>query len=173
MTRVNCGMKLGRYEDEICYKEQGHSGKCYKSLGHEAEDLIQALLEECGCLVVKGTIHEDHKLKIDFWVFGEEAKKVNGGGEYVPIQFTIDRQAACGTKGFQAIKGGVIIVCIDVKDLIQWKNSQDTSLRDVIRWRIYCDFWESASKVVKAFHWIHLTKPRCKLNRFKEIRQIV
>jgi len=167
-------MKLGngKYEDDICYKEQGHSGKCYKSPGHEAEDLIQALLEECGCFVAKGTIYEDHRLKIDFWVFGEEAKKVNGG-EYVPIQFTVDRQAACGTKGLQAIRGGVIIVCIGFQDLIQWENSQDPSLKDVIRWRIYHDFWESAFKVVKAFHWIHWAKPMCKLDRFKEIRQIV
>ncbi|OIO49724.1 MAG: hypothetical protein AUJ39_00540 [Parcubacteria group bacterium CG1_02_42_13] len=169
MTKVNCGKKLGSYEDEICYKEQGHDGKCYKSLGHEAEDLIQMLLADCGCFVAKGTIHEDHKLKIDFWVFAQEAKKINGGDEYLPIQFTIDKNAACGTKGRDAIRNGIIIICIEVKELLEWKHSEDSSLRDVVRWRIYREFWDMAEKIVKAFPYINLTKPKCQLARFKEI----
>lgn len=169
MTQVKCAKRLGSYEDEICYKEQGHDGKCYKSLGHEAEDLVQEILEECGCLVAKGTIYEDHVLKIDFWAFGEEAKRINGGREYLPFQFTIDRNAACGTKGKDAIRNGIIIVCIEAQELIEWRNAYDASLKDIARWRIYRKFWDTALIIAKAFPYINFAKPKCKLARFKEV----
>lgn len=169
MTQVKCANKLGSYEDDICYREQGHDGKCYKSLGHEAEDLIQMLLRECGCWVVKATIHEDCVEKKDFWGFGEEAKKINGGNEYLPFQFTIDRDAACGTKGKDAIKNGIIIVYMEAEELLEWRDSRDASLKDVIRWRVYRKFWDRASAIAKAFPYMNFAKPKCKLSRFREI----
>ncbi len=124
--------------------------------------------------VVKATIYEDHgdpkddKVpKIDFWVFGEEAKKVNGGDEYLPIQFTIDSKAACGLKGLKAIRSGVIIVCVRIDELLEWEKSRDSSLRDVVRWRIYKEFWATVYKVAQTFPYMHFARPMCRLARFE------
>jgi len=163
MLQNKCGRSLGPYQDAVCYKETEHEGKCYKSFGCEAEDIMQALLAECGCRVVKGTIHEDCVLKIDFWVFGKEAEKVNGGNEFLPIQFTVDPEAACGTKGIEALKNGIIIVCIRGEMIMEWEKSHDSSLKE----KIYQQFWGVVHTIAQARPYMKYATPKTKLVRFE------
>lgn len=172
-----CGRSLGSYADEICYKESGHDGECYKTLGLEAEALIQEVLEESGCNVVKSTIHEDHKLGYDFLVYSEEADEVNNNGNhngdehkdpdnYLAIQFTIDSQAAAGGKGIKALRSGIFIVCIPVDDLKEWRDTDDDGIKKVIQWRIYRRFWEIVKTISKNVPYFNPMRPTCKLKRF-------
>jgi hypothetical protein len=142
-----------------CYKEEGHSGHCYQSLGHEAEKIIQRILQSCGCHVVPASIHEDHIEKIDFWVR-------NGVDEYLPIQFTVDFRSALGLKGADAIKRGVIIVCLSADDLFEWERCTNQYNKQIIGNHIYQEFWEVVSKFRTTFPYLKLQRPKVLLRRF-------
>lgn len=163
MSKDKCGIRLGSREDEVCYRETGHEGKCFKSKGHEAEYLVQALLVESGYRVVKGTVHEDHILKIDFWIFGEEVKKVNDGDEFLAIQFTTDLRAAYGFKGQDCIQRGIMIVYIDADMILEWKKSKDYSLRE----KICNKFWQIVFGVAQTHPYMKHIKPANRLARFE------
>lgn len=165
-----CTNKLGLRDDDFCFKNKGHVGKCYKSLGLEAEDIIQEILSASGYEVVKGTIHEDHILKVDFWIKcnSDQCPLIDGHG-YAPIQFTIDREAAYGLKGQEALRHGTIIVCIVWSELAQWQTAPDESVRKMISQRISDEFMSAVRKVTAAIKYLglRLQTPSCKMVRFQ------
>lgn len=165
---------MGSGDNDTCYKELNHEGSCYKNFGLEIEDLIQELLRQCECQVVKATIHEDHVRKIDFWVYSAE---IHCNGEYanedfLPIQFTIDRNAACGLKGRDALKQGIVIIFVDANDLLEWKNFSDTTLKEVVKLRIYRSFCDSVKRIEEYFKstYIKVAQPMTMLRRFEPVR---
>ncbi|OGY58036.1 MAG: hypothetical protein A3D47_02415 [Candidatus Colwellbacteria bacterium RIFCSPHIGHO2_02_FULL_43_15] len=171
MSKNICGKQLGSTEYDTCYKELNHGGNCYKTFGLEAEAWMQELLRQCDCQVAKATIHEDHKLKIDFWVYsadlrcnGESANK-----DFLPIQFTIDKNAACGLKGRDALRQGVVILFIESDDLLEWKTMSDVTLKEVVKLRIYRNFCDSVKRIEEYFErtYIKIAQPMTMLRRFE------
>lgn len=178
MAKPICGRSLGPNVDELCYREPGHSGKCYKTLGLEAEAIIQELLRKCGCYIVKATIHEDHKLGYDFLVYNKEADEINGNGShngdehknpenYLAVQFTIDSQAAAGEKGLRALRNGIFIFCAPVDDLKEWRDTTNSEVKEAIQWRIYRKFWEVIKAIFRKIPCFNPMRPRSKFDRFK------
>jgi len=159
MTQIKCGKWLGPRKDDVCYKDKGHEGKCYKSLGLELESDIQEILQSRGYKVIKATNYEDCEDpsgKKDFWIY---SKEINGGDGYVPIQFTVNRQAACGDKGIKAISKGVVIIFIEDNKIIEWKRCKDESLKADIAEKITKSFWERVQNIVNSFHMKRFSKP--------------
>ncbi len=165
-----CQNKVGIRDDDVCYKRFGHRGNCYKSVGLEAEDLAQEVLKLSGHKVVKATIHEDHIFKVDFWVeCSYEECPLLTDRDFVPIQFTIDREAAYGRKGQEALRNGTIIVWIAWAELVEWQNAPDEDTRKVMSLKISRQFMTAVSKVSAAIKCLglKLKTPTCKLVRFE------
>jgi hypothetical protein len=72
------------------------------SEGKWCENAVCQVLASCGIEVHASTPHEDHRLKVDFWV------RLEVGGALLPIQFTTNREAVVNGKGTDALARGVI-----------------------------------------------------------------
>lgn len=165
-----CQTKLGTRDSDVCYKKAGHLGNCYKSVGLEAEAMIREVLSLAGHKAVKASIHEDHIRKVDFWVecSNEECPLIFRDKEFVPIQFTIDREAAFGRKGQEAIRNGTIIVYISWEELMGWHNCSDAYEKQRLCSKIAGEFMDTIKKVTTFFPSLKLQTPATNLIRFEQ-----
>jgi hypothetical protein len=126
----------------------------------EMEYEIQEVLKFAGRNVVNSTRYVDEVLKIDFWVecSRDECLLLVADRDYVPIQFTINRDAAYGEKGINSINGdesgGVPIVWISAADLIQWKNAPSEDTRKSIALKITEEFLGAVDRAATLMHYL-------------------
>lgn len=175
-----CNAKLGPHKNDVCYEKAGHSGKCFSSFGRKLEYEVQEVLKFAGRSVVSSTRREDEVLKVDFWVecSREECFLLADRG-YVPIQFTINRDAANGEKGINAINGdgnvGVPIVWISAATLSQWKNAPSEDARKSIALKITEEFLCAVDRAVTLMSYLGVglkPPPICDI-RFEKQRDLV
>jgi hypothetical protein len=129
-----CRKKTGPRGYDSCYQEVGHSGKCFTSFGRKMEHIVQEVLRFAGRKVVTATLDEDEKDGVDCWIecSREECFLVLEKKGFVPIQFTVNRDASYGDKGCNAMDRGVVIVWISDTDLRKWEEVTNKDARKAL-----------------------------------------
>jgi len=108
-----------------------------KKFGLRAEEWIISILKKEGFTVVKATHREDHFYKIDFWL--------EHNGNWVAIQFSVDKEAIMSWKGKDAIRRGIIPMWVDgdeLKRIAEGKNKEEGLVKR---------FWDRLEKVADNF----------------------
>lgn len=115
-----------------------------EKFGLKAEEWMVELLSRNGTETRRATLKEDTVFKVDFWV------RLNG--YWLPIQFSVDKEAIMSWKGKDALQRGVVPIWVDAQELeIAIANGNGIG--------IVKEFWARVEKVLDIF-------PSCK--RFQE-----
>ncbi|MDI6603330.1 MAG: hypothetical protein QME57_04495 [Patescibacteria group bacterium] len=111
--------------------------------GLRAEKWVVEMLVAAGYQVIPATEVEDKVHKVDFWVAWQDS--------WLPIQFSVDRQAMVSWKGFDALRRGIVPSWLDGQELEQAVNG-----RPELQPRLVEQFWRQVEAVVAKY-------PECKL----------
>ena len=147
-NKGTCGKRTGPNGYDFCYLKAGHRGKCFSSFGRRMEYIVQEVLRFAGRKVVSSNDEEDRIQKVDFWLecSRDECFLLTEKKNFVPIQFTIHRDAAHGEKGGNAMNGGVIIVWISNQDLEIWEETTDDDMRKTLALKITDSFLSAVDR---------------------------
>jgi hypothetical protein len=127
---MNCKTVVSYYngQPEFCYKQTGHTGKCFKTFGLEMEYLVKEVLKASGLLIGNPELPKDMKIqdgahKIDFWIISDNQK--------FPIQFTVSKRDYW-KKAKDAYRRGIAPLCVSEDDLLKWQWSSNKCVKKQI-----------------------------------------
>ena len=104
--------------------------------GLQAEQWMVELLRRNGVEVQHATRTEDREFKVDFWVHCSEY--------WIPIQFSIDKEAITSWKGLDVVRRGIIPMWINETELeVAYSNGNGAGLVK--------EFWSYVEKLLTAF----------------------
>ena len=110
-----------------------------RPFGLIAEGWTIEMLRSAGVRVRRATGREDHAEKIDFWVWSKRFQK------WLPIQFTVDKEAAMSWKGSDSLKRGVVVSWLSDRKLSDWANSHSADLQKDLAGQ----FWNQVEGLVQ------------------------
>ena len=114
-----------------------HQGRVLEE-GKWCENAIIVLLTRYGAEVVPSTLYEDHRLKVDLWVRRSRRE------EFLPIQFTTNREAVVSEKGLDALRRGIIPSWIDPRAIEDAVAAKDGHI-------VVSQFWRQVDAVLAGF----------------------
>lgn len=115
--------------------------------GLKAQELIVEILRRNGTEVEKATRVEDRILKIDFWV------RLNK--YWIPVQFSIDKDAIVSWKGVEALRCGIVPMWINGQELeVAYSNGNGIGIVN--------EFWTRVEGVLQNFPQVkRFPAPHC------------
>jgi hypothetical protein len=112
-----------------------------RRFGHQAEEWVIDLLQKSGVKVIASGESNDVISKIDFWAQDPESNR------WLPFQFTVDKMAAFGAKGLDALKRGVLISWLPDCELEEWAMSRNVRHGEELTEK----FWSQAHRLMSSF----------------------
>lgn len=104
--------------------------------GLQAERWIEEILKRNGYETVHASWTEDIISKVDFWVKCDEY--------WLPIQFSLDKNAIIGWKGIDALRRGIVPMWMDGQKLeVAYSNGNGAGLVG--------EFWAQVEKILENF----------------------
>lgn len=113
--------------------------------GKWCENAMIHLLRRNGSEADPSSPYEDHRLKIDLWVRRSRRE------DFLPIQFTTNREAVVGAKGLDALRRGVIPSWLDPQRIEDAVSSNDGHA-------IVDQFWRQVDAVLASFRGFRPTR---------------
>ena len=106
--------------------------------GKWCENAMITLLNYHGSEAEPSTPYEDHVLKVDLWAHRSRRE------EFLPIQFTTNREAVVSAKGLDALQRGVIPSWIDPREIEDAVATNDGHA-------VVAQFWRQVDAVLVDF----------------------